>query len=84
MGRERDPVSTGYLPEWLLERRRRVEAALASMVATCYLLGESNEAMHQLVTPLGISGLSKSPGLGQGDRAPWPARAAPVSASGQS
>lgn len=28
-----------YFPEWLLERRRRAEAALTSVVATCYLLG---------------------------------------------
>ena len=26
-----------YVPEWLLERRRRAEAALTSVVATCYL-----------------------------------------------
>src|SRR5215472_15623096 len=30
-----------YFPEWLLERRRRAEAALTSVVATCYLLGVS-------------------------------------------
>jgi putative transposase len=28
-----------YFPEWLLERRRRAEAALVSVVATSYLLG---------------------------------------------
>ncbi len=28
-----------YFPDWLLERRRRAEAALTSVVATCYLLG---------------------------------------------
>ena len=28
-----------YFPEWLLERRRRAETALVSVVATCYLLG---------------------------------------------
>ena len=28
-----------YFPEWLLERRKRAEAALISVVATCYLLG---------------------------------------------
>ncbi len=26
-----------YFPEWLLERRKRAEAALVSVVATCYL-----------------------------------------------
>ena len=30
-----------YFPDWLLERRRRAEAALTSVVATCYLLGVS-------------------------------------------
>jgi len=28
-----------YYPEWLLERRRRAERALATVVATSYLLG---------------------------------------------
>jgi putative transposase len=28
-----------YFPEWLLERRKRAERALTSVVATCYLLG---------------------------------------------
>jgi len=34
-----------YFPEWLLERRRRAEAALTSVVATCYLLGVSTRRM---------------------------------------
>ena len=33
-----------YFPDWLLERRRRAEAALTSVVATCYLLGVSHAA----------------------------------------
>ena len=33
--------SGSYFPDWLLERRRRAEAALTSVVATCYLLGVS-------------------------------------------
>jgi putative transposase len=28
-----------YFPDWLLERRRRAERALTTVVATCYLLG---------------------------------------------
>ena len=28
-----------YFPEWLLERRKRAERALTTVVATCYLLG---------------------------------------------
>ena len=36
--------SGSYFPDWLLERRRRAEAALTSVVATCYLLGVSHPA----------------------------------------
>lgn len=49
-----------YFPDWLLERRRRAEAALTSVVATCYLLGVSTRRMDRLVQSLGITGLSKS------------------------
>ncbi len=49
-----------YFPEWLLERRKRAEAALISVVATCYLLGVSTRRMDKLVATLGIDGLSKS------------------------
>ena len=42
-----------YFPEWLLERRRRAEAALTSVVATCYLLGVSTRRMDRLVQCLG-------------------------------
>jgi putative transposase len=47
-------------PEWLLERRRRAEAALTSVVATSYLLGVSTRRMDKLVRTLGVTGLSKS------------------------
>ncbi|WP_353649167.1 IS256 family transposase [Nakamurella sp. A5-74] len=47
-------------PEWLLTRRRRAEAALTSVVATCYLLGVSTRRMDKSVQALGITGLSKS------------------------
>ena len=47
-------------PEWLLERRRRAEAALTTVVATSYLLGVSTRRMDDLVKTLGITGLSKS------------------------
>jgi putative transposase len=43
-----------YFPDWLLERRRRAEAALTSVVATCYLLGVSTRRMDRLVQSLGI------------------------------
>ena len=49
-----------YFPEWLMERRKRAEAALVSVVATCYLLGVSTRRMDKLVQSLGITSLSKS------------------------
>ena len=49
-----------YFPEWLLERRKRAERALTSVVATCYLLGVSTRRMEKLVESLGVKGLSKS------------------------
>src|SRR3954454_2490048 len=49
-----------YFPGWLLERRRRAERALTTVVATCYLLGVSTRRMERLVESLGISRLSKS------------------------
>ena len=49
-----------YFPDWLLERRRRAERALTSVVATCYLLGVSTRRMEKLVASLGITRLSKS------------------------
>jgi putative transposase len=49
-----------YFPDWLLERRKRAERALTSVVATCYLLGVSTRRMDKLVQSLGITSLSKS------------------------
>jgi putative transposase len=49
-----------YFPDWLLERRKRAERALTSVVATCYLLGVSTRRMDKLVQSLGITGLSRS------------------------
>jgi len=49
-----------YFPDWLLERRRRAERALTTVVATCYLLGVSTRRMERLVESLGITRLSKS------------------------
>lgn len=45
---------------WLLERRRRAERALTTVVATCYLLGVSTRRMEKLVETLGITRLSTS------------------------
>jgi putative transposase len=49
-----------YFPGWLLERQRRAESALISVVARCYLLGVSTRRMDRLVHTLGITSLSKS------------------------
>ena len=49
-----------YFPDWLLERRKRAERALTTVVATCYLLGVSTRRMEKLVETLGITRLSKS------------------------
>jgi putative transposase len=52
--------SGSYFPEWLLERRRRAEQALISVVATSYLLGVSTRRVDKLVEQLGIKNISKS------------------------
>jgi putative transposase len=49
-----------YFPDWLLERRKRAERALTTVVANCYLLGVSTRRMDKLVETLGITSLSKS------------------------
>jgi len=57
-----------YFPEWLLQRRRRAEQALISVVATSYLLGVSTRRVDKLVEQLGITGISKARSR------PWPRR----------
>lgn len=49
-----------YFPEWLLERRRRAEQALTTVVAESYVLGVSTRRVDQLVQSMGLSGISKS------------------------
>ena len=49
-----------YFPDWLLERRKRAERVLTTVVATCYLLGVSTRRMDKLVETLGITSLSRS------------------------
>jgi putative transposase len=51
--------SGSYFP-WFLEHRRRAEAALASVVATSYLLGVSTRRVEKLAASLGVTRLSKS------------------------
>ena len=38
-------------PEWLLERRKRAERALTSVIATCSLLAVSTRRMECLCSP---------------------------------
>lgn len=49
-----------YYPEWLLERHKRVETAMISVVADAYLAGVSTRRMDKLIKTLGIHSLSKS------------------------
>ena len=49
-----------YFPEWLLERRKRAESALITVVADCYLAGVSTRRMDKLVKTLGVDSLSRS------------------------
>lgn len=49
-----------YLPEWLLEPRRRAERALVAVVAECYVMGVSTRKVEGIAQSLGIQGLSKS------------------------
>ncbi|PZG15897.1 IS256 family transposase [Nonomuraea aridisoli] len=52
--------SGSYFPDWLLERTRRAEQALISVVATSYLLGVSTRRVDKLIEQLGIKHISKS------------------------
>src|SRR4051812_3057313 len=60
--------SGSYFPDWLLERRRRAERALTTVVATCYLLGVSTRrcARPPRLSPARTAGVGPS---GRRDRA---------------
>ena len=60
--------SGSYFPDWLLQRRRRSEAALISVVATSYLLGVSTRRMEKLVETFGIASLVEVTGIADGHR----------------
>ena len=60
MFKSRSCVQGTYFPEWLMERRKRAETALITVVADCYLAGVSTRRMDKLVKTLGIHSLSKS------------------------
>lgn len=49
-----------YFPEFLLDKRRRAERALTSVVATSYLLGVSTRRVEKLAESMRITSLSKS------------------------
>jgi putative transposase len=49
-----------YVPDWLLEPRRRAEQALVSVIADAYLAGVSTRRVEKLVQQLGVERLSKS------------------------
>ena len=55
-----------YFPDWLLTRHRRAEAALTTVVATCYLLGVSTRRMDKLVRDLGDHRAVQVAGVGDG------------------
>ncbi len=52
--------SGAYFPDWLLEKKKRAEKALISIVADAYLAGVSTRRVDKLVKQLGIEGISKS------------------------
>ena len=64
--RSRSCATGSYFPDWLLERRRRAERALTTVVATCYLLGVSTRRMEKLVETLGHHPAVEVAGLGDG------------------
>ena len=49
-----------YFPDWLLDRRRRSEKALISVVADLYLAGVSTRRVEKALGVLGVDGISKS------------------------
>ena len=49
-----------YFPDWLLEKKKRAERALISIVADAYLAGVSTRRVDKLVKQLGLEGISKS------------------------
>ena len=57
-----------YFPEWLLERRKRAESALITVVADCYLAGVSHPADGQAGQDPGDRLAVEVPGLADGDR----------------
>ena len=55
-----------YFPEWLMERRKRAEAAMITVIADCYLAGVTTRRMDKLVKTLGIHSPLEIAGLEDG------------------
>ena len=49
-----------FFPDWLLDRRRRAEKALVSVVADLYLAGVSTRRVEKAIHQLGVESISKS------------------------
>jgi transposase-like protein len=49
-----------FFPDWLLDRHRRAEKALISVVADLYLAGVSTRRVEKVIAQLGIESISKS------------------------
>ncbi len=49
-----------FFPDWLLDRRRRAEKALISVVADLYLAGVSTRRVEKAIGQLGVESISKS------------------------
>jgi hypothetical protein len=70
-----------HFPDWLLERGRRAEQSLISVIATSYLLGVSTRRVEKLVEQLGLTRLSKSQ-VSDGQAAGRSGRGVPEPAAG--
>ena len=57
-----------YFPDWLLERRKRAETALITVVADCYLAGVSTRRMDKLAGDPGHRFAVQVAGLAHGGR----------------
>ena len=74
--------SGSYFPDWLLEHKKRAEAAMISVVATCYLLGVSTRRMDKLVGHVGHHQPVQEPGLADGRRSRRAGQGVPHPAAG--
>ena len=71
-----------YFPEWLLERRKRAESALITVVADCYLAGVSTRRMDKSGQDPGHRLAVQVPGFPHGRRSRRAGRGVPPTAPG--